>query len=58
MESRGIGSWLLVPIGMGEEYLGTIGLGRQVGGPRWIDSEINAAVAVARDLAGVSSTPD
>ena len=38
---------------MGEEYLGTIGLGRQVGGPRWIDSEINAAVVVARDLAGV-----
>ena len=50
---RGLGSLLLVPIGMGEEYLGTMGLGREVGGPRWIDSEINAAAAVASDLAGV-----
>ena len=38
---------------MGEEYLGTMGLGRLVGGARWIDSEINAAAAVASDLAGV-----
>jgi signal transduction histidine kinase len=52
MERRGLGSWLLVPIGMGEEYLGTIGLGRRTGGPRWVDSEINAAVAVAGDVAG------
>ncbi|MDZ5661562.1 HAMP domain-containing sensor histidine kinase [Nocardioides sp. S-58] len=53
MERRGLGSWLLVPIGMGEEYLGTMGLGRTVGGARWIDSEINAAAAVASDLAQV-----
>ncbi len=53
MEERGLGSLLLMPIGMGEEYLGTMGLGRQVGGARWIDSEINAAAAVASDLAGV-----
>ncbi|GAA5114110.1 hypothetical protein GCM10023339_19310 [Alloalcanivorax gelatiniphagus] len=53
MAARGIGSWLLVPIGLGEEYLGTMGLGRSVGGARWIDSEINAAAAVASDLAGV-----
>lgn len=53
MERRGLGSWLLVPIGMGEEYLGTMGLGRRSGGPRWIDSEINAATVVASDLAGV-----
>ncbi|RYB89173.1 HAMP domain-containing histidine kinase [Nocardioides glacieisoli] len=53
MEERGLGSLLLMPIGMGEEYLGTMGLGREVGGPRWIDSEINAAAAVASDLAGV-----
>lgn len=53
MARRGIGSWLLVPIGLGEEYLGTMGLGRAVDGPRWIDSEINAAAAVASDLAGV-----
>ncbi|MDR7252872.1 signal transduction histidine kinase [Nocardioides sp. BE266] len=51
MDRRGIGSWLLVPIGMGEEYLGTMGLGRKNGGPRWIDSEINAAIAVAADVA-------
>jgi signal transduction histidine kinase len=53
MADRGLGSLLLVPIGMGEEYLGTMGLGRLVGGARWIDSEINAAAAVASDLAGV-----
>ena len=53
MERRGLGSWLLVPIGMGEEYLGTMGFGRRPGGARWIDSEINAAAAVASDLAGV-----
>ncbi|MCF6378268.1 HAMP domain-containing histidine kinase [Nocardioides KLBMP 9356] len=53
METHGLGSLLLVPIGMGEEYLGTMGLGRAVGGARWIDSEINAAAAVANDLAGV-----
>jgi signal transduction histidine kinase len=53
MERRGLGSWLLVPIGLGEEYLGTMGLGRLAGGPRWIDSEINAAAAVASDVAGL-----
>jgi signal transduction histidine kinase len=53
MERRGLGSWLLVPIGLGEEYLGTMGLGRVAGGPRWIDSEINAAAAVASDVAGL-----
>jgi two-component system, OmpR family, phosphate regulon sensor histidine kinase PhoR len=53
MAVRDLGSLLLVPIGMGEEYLGTMGMGRHDGGPRWIDSEINAASAVASDLAGV-----
>jgi signal transduction histidine kinase len=53
MQRRGIGSWLLVPIGMGQEYLGTMGLGRGPGEPRWIDSEINAAKAVASDVATV-----
>ena len=53
MEERGLVSWLLVPIGMGEEFLGTLGLGRSEDGPRWIDSEINAASVVATDLAGM-----
>ena len=53
MHDRDLASWLLVPIGMGEEYLGTMGLGRTVGGGRWIDSEINAADAVASDLASL-----
>ena len=53
MARRGLGSWLLVPIGMGGEYLGTMGLGRRTDGARWVDSEINAAAAVASDLAGV-----
>ncbi|WP_231263411.1 GAF domain-containing sensor histidine kinase [Nocardioides alpinus] len=53
MRRLGLGSWLLVPIGMGEEYLGTMGLGRKPGGDRWIDSEINAVDAVASDLASL-----
>ena len=53
MEERGVGSCLMVPIGVGEDYLGTLGLGRAHGGPRWIDSEINAAAAVASDVAGM-----
>ncbi|MCW2736909.1 ATP-binding protein [Nocardioides sp.] len=53
MHRRGLGSWLLVPIGMGDEYLGTMGLGRKPGGGRWIDSEINAVDAVASDLASM-----
>ena len=53
MDQRGIGSCLMVPIGMGEDYLGTLGLGRAPGGPRWIDSEINAAAAVASEVAGM-----
>ena len=53
MRRLGLGSWLLVPIGAGEEYLGTMGLGRKPGGERWIDSEINAVDVVARDLASL-----
>ena len=53
MDRRGLESWLLIPIGMGEDYLGTMGLGRVQDGPRWVDSEINAAAAVATDVAGV-----
>ncbi|HEY0643591.1 MAG TPA: HAMP domain-containing sensor histidine kinase [Nocardioides sp.] len=53
MARRGLGSWLLVPIGAGEDYLGTLGLGRVEGGPRWTDSEISAAAAVASEVAGV-----
>jgi signal transduction histidine kinase len=53
MERRGLGSWLLVPVGVGEDYLGTLGLGRVEGGPRWTDSEISAAAAVASEVAGV-----
>ncbi len=53
MNRRGLASWMLVPIGMGDEYLGTMGLGRAPGGGRWVDSEINAADAVASDLASL-----
>lgn len=53
MRRRGLGSWLLMPIGSGEDYLGTMGLGRRPGGQRWGDSEILAASAVAVDVAGV-----
>ena len=53
MERRGLGSWLLVPIGTGEDYLGTMGLGRRPSGSRWSDSEVLAASAVAIDVAGI-----
>lgn len=53
MEERGLVSWLLLPIGMGDDFLGTLGLGRSAERPRWIDSEINAASVVATDLAGM-----
>ena len=51
MTTHGLGSGLLVPIGAGEEYLGTLALGRAVEAPRWIASEIMAATVVAADLA-------
>lgn len=53
MEQRGLASWLLVPIGLGDDFLGTLGLGRTAAGPRWTDSEVNAASVVAADLAGM-----
>ncbi|MBS2940029.1 HAMP domain-containing histidine kinase [Nocardioides sp. J2M5] len=53
MDQRGLASWLLVPIGLGDDFLGTLGLGRTAAGPRWTDSEVNAASVVAADLAGV-----
>ncbi|CAM3671079.1 sensor histidine kinase [Nocardioides zeicaulis] len=53
MEKRGLESWLLVPIGMGEDFLGTLGLGRAANGDRWTASEINAATVVAADLASM-----
>ncbi|WP_210439468.1 sensor histidine kinase [Nocardioides xinjiangensis] len=53
MEGRGLESLLLVPIGMGEDYLGTLALGRTRAQSRWIDSEVNAATTVASDMAGV-----
>ncbi len=51
MANHGLGSGLLVPIGAGEEYLGTLALGRAADAPRWIASEIMAATEVAADLA-------
>lgn len=53
MQRRGLASWLVIPIGMGDEYLGTMALGRVLGRERWVDSEINAADAVASDLASL-----
>ena len=53
MERRGLGSWLLVPIGLGEDFLGALAMGRRPGGPRWNDGETSAAAMVAGELAGV-----
>jgi signal transduction histidine kinase len=50
LDTYGLGSGLLVPIGAGEEYLGTLSMGRAVDAPRWNASEINAATTVAADL--------
>ena len=51
MDDQGLATWLLIPIGLGDEYLGTVGFGRVPAGPRWADSEINAAATVAGDMA-------
>jgi signal transduction histidine kinase len=51
LDMHGLGSGLLVPIGAGEEYLGTLSMGRAVDAPRWNASEINAATTVAADIA-------
>ena len=51
LDTYGLGSGLLVPIGAGEEYLGTLSMGRTVDAPRWNASEINAATTVASDVA-------
>jgi signal transduction histidine kinase len=50
LDTYGLGSGLLVPIGAGEEYLGTLSMGRAVDAPRSNASEINAATTVAADL--------
>lgn len=51
LDTYDLGSGLLVPIGSGEEYLGTLSMGRAADAPRWIASEINAATIVAADIA-------
>ncbi|WP_416955083.1 sensor histidine kinase [Nocardioides sp. T5] len=51
LDTHGLGSGLLVPIGAGDEYLGTLSMGRAPDAPRWNASEINAAMTVAADLA-------
>ncbi|MCY4727988.1 HAMP domain-containing sensor histidine kinase [Nocardioides sp. STR2] len=51
LDTHDLGSGLLVPIGAGEEYLGTLSMGRAPDAPRWNASEINAATTVASDLA-------
>ena len=51
LDTYGLGSGLLVPIGAGEEYLGTLSMGRAADAPRWNASEIDAATTVAADLA-------
>lgn len=51
LDTHDLGSGLLVPIGSGDEYLGTLSMGRASDAPRWIASEINAATIVAADIA-------
>ncbi|GAA1436097.1 hypothetical protein GCM10009641_34060 [Mycobacterium cookii] len=51
LDTHGLGSGLLVPIGAGDDYLGTLAMGRAPDSPRWIASEIMAASVVAADIA-------
>lgn len=51
MDEQGPRAWVVVPFGLGEEYLGTLVLARMPGGSRWTDAEIQGARAVAGDLA-------
>lgn len=51
LDTHGLGSGLLVPIGAGDDYLGTLAMGRGPDSPRWIASEIMAASVVASDIA-------
>lgn len=51
LDTHDLGSGLLVPIGAGQEYLGTLAMGRGADSPRWNASEIAAATTVADSLA-------
>ena len=51
LDTHGLGSGLLVPIGAGDDYLGTLAHGSRADAPRWIASEIMAASVVASDIA-------
>ena len=50
LDEIGVGSILFVPMGAGEECLGSLVLTRDLGGPEWTDIEIEVALDVGRDL--------
>ena len=50
LEGIGVGSLLFVPMGAGNECLGSLVLTRAPGAPEWTPAERDAAVEVGRDL--------
>jgi len=49
----GVGGWLLVPLGVGTQLLGTLTLARWSGAPRWTEPETDTALDIAGDLGRV-----
>lgn len=52
LATYGITSSVMIPIGLGEEFLGVLSMARGEGMPPWTDSEIAGGRAVAGDVAG------
>jgi signal transduction histidine kinase len=50
LEQIGVGSLLFVPMGAGQECLGSLVLTRELGEPEWTDADVDAALEVGRDL--------
>jgi signal transduction histidine kinase len=50
LQAIGVGSILFVPMGAGEECLGSLVLTRDLGRPDWSDIEMEVALDVGRDL--------
>lgn len=50
LEANGLDSMLIIPLGAGEECLGSLALLREDGAPAWTESEYAAAVDIGRDL--------
>jgi signal transduction histidine kinase len=50
LEQIGVGSLLFVPMGAGQECLGSLVLTRELGEAEWTEADVDAALEVGRDL--------